>query len=319
MQPCRSTRASQQGRTLIEMLVAIAIGTIILVALSAIYISTARTARQSDAVARMNEDAAVAFHILGSALYPAGYSAPQRMVLPSGAGENGAASGVADRNFIGAAVRGCDRGFANVTADFDALGCNAAGTGSGAIAVRFEGDLVNTLPVKTGGGGSAVLPSDCLSHGVAANAVSAMQDAPRYSLVESRFFVQKGSTSKTPELYCAGNGNSFVTPQALLQYVEVMQFRYGITEDANSTVVRFYAAATDVNALGGTPDSNWKRVASVRICLRMVSAVRNTAESSGSYLDCDGSLRTWDDGHQRRTYTSTFALRNRSGILLGTP
>ena len=77
-------RRRQHGRTLLELMIAIAIGLVILLALGTVYLGTTRTNRQAGSVSRMSEDAAIAFSIMGSSLRMAGYSTPRALVLPGG-------------------------------------------------------------------------------------------------------------------------------------------------------------------------------------------------------------------------------------------
>lgn len=305
-------RGRQQGRTLLELMIAITIGLVILLALGTVYLGTTRTSRQAGSVSRMSEDAAIAFSLMGSHLRMAGYSVPRALILPGGALIGGVKLTAPDRNFTGAAVRGCDHGFVDALAAFDALACQTADTTKpAAVAVRFEGDAFNTVPVTVGG---VVNPSDCLNQAVdAAKATpSAIDPALNFRLIDSRFTAKLGG-SGTPELYCGGNGGNF-TPQPLMQFVEGMQLRYGLANDGNSRDVTHYATSDEVDALAGTLNDKWSRVVNLRVCVVMRSQGADQA-GAGNYIDCNGSSVASPDSLARRSFTAFYALRNRSGFL----
>ena len=120
----------QRGRTMLELLISMAIGSVVLGALMVIYLSTNASNRQSTAVSRMNEDAGIVMNLVGTQLRMAGFSLPRRQVAPGGAKVGNVLISVPDRNFIGAGIRGCDHGFVNLAAAFDSIACSAAATGS---------------------------------------------------------------------------------------------------------------------------------------------------------------------------------------------
>lgn len=308
-------RRSQSGRTLLELMIAITIGLIILAALGTVYLSTTQTNRQSADVSRMSEDAAIAFNFIGTQLRMAGFSQPRALVLPGGAIIGGVKQVAADRNFVGAAVRGCDHGFVDVTKGFYDLTC-AAGAKPAAIALRFEGDQFNTVPV-------GVNPSDCVNNSVTVTTPSAIDGKIDYALIDSRFLGAVSASSNTPELLCAGSGGTGATmfnAEPLTQYVDDIQFTYGVAADRSSRDVLQYMTAEQIDALpvsGGTAqpvDDRWSRVINVKACIVMRSENRNQA-GTNTYIDCDGGSAASADGYARRAFKSVFALRNRSGFL----
>jgi type IV pilus assembly protein PilW len=311
-------RRRMQGRTLVELMIAITLGMILTVALIAVYLSTATSSRQATAISRMNEDAAVALSLISAQLRMAGFSIPRKGVSPASALVGGVKTSAPDRNFIGAGIRACDQGFTNSTAAFKDLSCATASSGAAAFSVRFEG-------ADAGGTDSFrfLLPPniDCLGQSIDAGetTVGALGDA--YPLVESRFWVAANPTSGTSDLSCAGNGstNAF-TGKPLVQNVQDMRLRFGIAKDGQSSeVVQYINEAADVDKLGGTAEQNWSRVVTVRLCLLMRSAAASPADAGGSYVDCDGKSIPSNDGFIRRAYTQTVALRNRGGFAGTTP
>lgn len=311
-----AARRLQSGRTLLELMIALTIGLVILAALGVVYLSTTRTNRQSGDVSRMSEDAAIAFNLLGINLRMAGFSQPRALVLPGGAIIDGVKQVAADRHFVGAAVRGCDHGFADVKKGFYDLTCSA-GTGPAAIALRFEGDRFNTVPIGT-------TPSDCVNNAVTTATPSAIDATLTYALIDSRFVGQIGTTSNTPELLCAGSGGTgtaIFNAEPLTQFVDNVQFSYGVAADRESRDVIQYMSASQVDTLptsAANPvqmvDGRWSRVVNIKACIVMRSENRNQADT-GTYIDCDGNPAASADGYARRAFNSVYALRNRSGFL----
>jgi len=302
MSRCSPSSYTQSGFSLVELLVAMAIGLVMLGAILSIYMGTTVAGRQSDAVSRMGEDATIALETMARHIRMAAYSTPILMAARNAATVNGQVVQLADSNFAGAGIKGCDGGFSRTTASWDNLICTNSSTQPDDIAVRYEGDSFNT---EAAGGNSA---SDCLSQGVAENANSAANSSLQYVLVESRFFV-----SANKELSCAGNGQASFTSQPLVTGVEFMRVRYGIASDSTESQVIFFATAAEVNALGGSADQNWGRVVAVRICIQMVSP----SEDQGKvvpYHNCDGDLITPTDKYLHRAYSTTVSVRNRAGI-----
>ncbi len=302
----------QSGRTLLELMISLVIGLIIIGALLIIYLSTGSAGRQSTSVSRMNEDAAISLSFLTSNLRMAGFSQPRVNASPAAATVDGKRLTSADRNFVGAGIRGCDNGFANVSdaATLADLTC-ATVAGSSAFAIRFEGqtngllpELRNTLLVGTNA-------TDCLAQGVAANTASSLTGSSNFALVESRYFVRVSPSSGTNELFCAGNGNAFKPPQPLVQFVDELRVRYGVAASAGDREVSTYLTAAGVDALGGTVDDNWARVISVDVCIVMRSEGRDEA-GSGNYLNCDNVSTASAGGFLRRSYRTLVTLRNQS-------
>lgn len=306
-------RERQRGRSLLELMIAIAVGLLVLGALLIVYMGTSQTGRQSTSVTRMNEDATIALNYIGSSLRMAGFSFPRVNAPANSVSVNGIKIGLPDSNFEGAGIRGCDNGFADVKATFDALACAATPGSPAAFALRFEGDASNTTASGTN-------PTDCLSEAVTLDTPSTYDPTLNYKLVESRFYVRVGGASGTPELSCAGNGGlvPFGT-QPLMQSVEDMIVSYGVADDSVEHGVVNYVTATTIEGLPGTVDDRWGRVINVKLCLLMRSEQRDQAANGGRYMDCAGNPRSSADGLMRRAYSTVFTLRNRAGFATATP
>ena len=309
--PSRSPKR-QRGLTLLELMVSITIGLVILLALGTLYLGTTSTNRQMTSVSRMSEDAAIAFNLVGGNLRMSGFSTPRYKVLPGQALVDGVAKTAPNRNFTGAAIRGCDHGFIDPKANFADLDCQATGTQPAAIALRFEGDFFNTVKIAKPAGGTDFYPSDCLNSAVTALEKSASASGEDYTLIDSRFTIQPRGGDSVLELKCSGNGNAFL-PQPMIEFIENVQLTYGITSDAENHQVLYYGTAATVDALPGGVDDRWSRVVSIRVCMVLRSQARDQA-GAGNSIDCDGNSVASTDGLMRRSFTSVYALRNRSTI-----
>lgn len=309
-----SPASRQRGRSIVELMVALTIGLVILGALLLVYLSSSSSNRQTQTVERMNEDGAVALHFLASQLRLAGFSYPRLNVPPVSATFNNAELQLPDRYLVGAGLRGCDRGFVNAGVAFADLACATSGTGSAAVALRFEGDANNTVPTLAG------VAADCLGQ-TAPSVPAATGGGVNYRLVESRLWSRTSANIGVPELACGGNGGTAATinsfsPQPLVQLVENVALRYGLAGDGTArSNVRFVDAAT-VDALGGSVDANWSRVVSVQVCVLVRSEERDSA-GGGGYIGCDGQAAVATDGYTRRAYRTVVALRNRAGFVQG--
>jgi type IV pilus assembly protein PilW len=300
----RSGRSAQRGLSLVELMVAMTIGLFLMGAVGIIYVNTSTTSRSSTLESQMNEDAALALELLQQQIRLAGFS----NVDNSGA-----------RLFPGRAVRGCDGGFtanAGGTA-FEALTCNATGTGPDAISVRYEASLLNSQSVTTAGVQS---PGNCAHESIAAwdALAEGAASATPLTLADNRYYIANDADG-TPSLFCQGRtGAGFGTATALIPNIEDLQVQYAVTAlpTAGNPLphqVAGYVGADHV-ALGATA-ANWSRVSALRICLlartaRAAPTGDNSTADLGRYIDCNGTAQTATDRFLRRAYVTTIQLRN---------
>lgn len=286
---CYRSMHRARGLTLIEMLISIAIGLVVVVAVLVSFVGSGRAGRIQSAYAQMNEDAQIGLSILTREFQIAGYSAPSGLVNTAAAG----ATPIFALSYnlgTATAVFGCDTGFANASA-----GTLVCGTSTvPAFEVVYEADVKNTVP--TAGGA----PSDCLGNGIPGAAPF---------IARNRYFIATGASGR-PELYCASN-NAANSEQPLLENVEAMRVWYGVQVGAAPRQVVRYVSATDINGVGAT---EWSNVVSVRVCLLMRSS--ETVLSAGgtdtlTYRDCDSTQQTSNDRFLRRAYFTTSTLRSK--------
>lgn len=307
-----SSRLHQRGLSLVELMVALAVGLFLLGAVGSIYVATTQSTRGSTFEAQMNEDAALALELLRQQFQLTGFSGYQ----------TGANSDL--RNFQGQAVTGCNGGFSNAnlnsnTSNFADLACtsNTANTVPDAVTIRYEATLLNSFAVLSGG---VNRPANCAYEGIAAYDVGG---GVNISLAENRYFIAPDpANGNTPSLHCRGRTGAaanFSERVALIPNIEDLQILYAVTrlpvtDEALPHQVTAYLRADEITALGaGGGASPWNRVAGARICVvaRSPERVPGLTTELRQYVDCSGNRVTApNDGLIRRAYVTTVMARN---------
>lgn len=314
-------------------MVSLTIGLIIAAAAFSAYLGISGASKIAEAQGRMNEDAQAALSILNQQLRMAGNNPSQsnridHLVRAESSRQNPVYlptrtydDGVTPFPLSSFTIRGCDGTFSNITTatDIDHLTCVAGANAlPDAIAVSYEADRFNTVPMIVG---ADIFPTDCLGIKLTTNTATlptvvdgakALDDVT-YAVADNRFYI--GMSSSIPSLYCKGNGIGS-TPQALVENIEDMQFRYGVakaTIEPTKVAGYLYAYEFDANlAVLPNDAERWGKVITARICIvvRSESPVVSNALSA-RYLNCDGQLETAPpDLRLRHTYTTTVVLRN---------
>jgi len=281
------------GFTLIEMMVALAIGLAVVGALVAAGIASFANGRHADAMVQMTEDGALALQVMRQQVAQAGFSQPHGV----GGG------GMVLHRF--AAIVGCEAAsFTDLNAGIlAAANCNASDPDPAtpdALELAFEGDV---LPGQASnailGGPGGAQPLDCLGNSFAKTHDDATGDD--YWLNDSKFYVASGS------LYCHGPGHP--AGAALVQNVETLKVTYGMAAAPAAGQVVYYGSAPPP----GSP--LWANVVSVHLCVQVRSATpvldRTSAATLGGWIDCRNVRRTAGDGYLRRSFATTIVLQNR--------
>lgn len=296
--------AAESGFTLIEMMVALAIGLAVVGALIAAYLSSFASGRHSDAVVQITEDATLALNVMRQQVAQAGFSQPHGV---------GASGGLVLHRFR--AVAGCEAAsFADLQAAITApANCQATSPDratSDAVEVAYEGSV---LPAKASngilGGAGTPQPLDCLGNTFPRTHDDATGDD--YWLNDSKFYVTDGS------LYCHGPGNR--AGAAIVQNVETLQVTYGMaTAPLGDPSSAPDPAASQVAYYDDAPPPGsplWDNVVSIRLCVQVRSAAKvldkAAAPTLGNWIDCRNAQRSAADGYLRRTFTTTIVLQNK--------
>jgi type IV pilus assembly protein PilW len=334
----RTTSSRQTGVTLIELLVALAVGLVILGAVLTLYSANSSSRNQSVAMAEMAEDGTYALRTLSRHIRLAGFNPFQPGRDPIGTATfslyNPPHWGTSTLPIFGcsSAFTAPERGSGTFAAtSINLLTCDASNTASHAIAVTYEADTFNTVPTTTGN-----TPTDCIGSGLQMQTRTENGRAFNYFYVENRFYVKDNS------LYCVGNGGNVgaeyaVPAQPLVANVEQIFFSYGV---ATTTVVASTSTTTvstrPIGYLSGSAigdasgidnsssvDSNlqtldatvrWGRVNNVRICVLMRTSTQVLTDPQ-PYIGCDPTQDAIvpTDRFARRAFVSTVALRNTGG------
>lgn len=311
---------TQRGRSLIEVMVSLAIGLIVLGGILITTSSSTLSGQRSDAHSRLNEDSQTALAILVPQLRMAGYSS----VVTNGS------SPINSQRFAGPGVRGCDNGFAAPTGNNQWTGADvgsaystrlncAAGTGAPAIAVLYEADVFNTPPTNG-------LPSDCLGQQltqVPSSLSSSVNANDRVFIAENRYYLRRDASTNLFALSCAGSGNAS-NVQTLVENIQQMTITYGVAEESlvdSATGLsrpvaqtQRYLTATEIDtelAYAADDLDRWRRVVSVRLCITVRSTTQ-AANAPTAYEACDDTVVTPTDRFLRKTVRATVALRNRT-------
>jgi type IV pilus assembly protein PilW len=327
---------TNQGATLVELMVALTIGMVITAAVLATYQGASTASKTAEAQSRMHEDAQAALSILEQQLRMAGNNPDQALRVDSATPSlssrrnpvytptptyAGYTTLPASYALSAYALRGCDAAFGNLqtASDIDHLTCApGSSTEPHAIALSYEADRFNAVPTSVASGSQ---PTDCVGKPLAtitatvpvvAGATVASTEV-RYAVADNRFYID--SWGSVPSLYCKGNGIGS-TAQALVENIENLQFSYGVT--AVASTVAGYLTADEMGsnatlALLANDAARWQKAITVRICIVARSQDPVVASVlSARYVKCDGSLETAPpDLRLRRAYSTTVVLRNR--------
>ncbi|MBI3729875.1 MAG: PilW family protein [Burkholderiales bacterium] len=308
-----------KGRTLIEVMIAMAIGLVISLAVTSLFVSNSQTYRIFDDKSLMEEDGRMALNILAVHVRQAGYGNLMNsgFQADSGGGSTDYNPGVIAAN---EAVRGCTGGFVSETGD--PTQCNNTSTTPDAFLIKYVASGDNTNSVSASG---VAVPTDCLGQTIASSASGTY-------IVENRFYVASNPSTSRRELYCAGNGGvGFgVTPlnagQPFMENVVDMKITYGYDQQGTKSANSFFSAASLESPTVPEPMSNgalvdqtinpwetkWGRVVSAKICLVMRSANDNLTPAPTKYTDCSGTVVTATDKRLYTTFSTVVALRARA-------
>ena len=294
-----TARLAAAGFTLIEMMVALAIGMAVVGALIAAYLASFSSGRHSDALVQITEDATLALNVMRQQVAQAGFSQPH------GVGEAG---GLVLHAFP--AVAGCKAANfvdlqANIAAPSNCPSANPDAGTSDSLEVAFEGSVLpgNASNGILSGTGSSQQPLDCLGNSFAKTHDEATGDD--YWLNDSKFYVTGGS------LYCHGPGNA--AGAALVQNVELLQVTYGMAAAPAGAPGAGQIIYYDAAPPPGSP--LWANVVSVKLCVQVRSTAKvldkAAAPTLGTWIDCASAQHASTDGYMRRTFTTTIVLQNK--------
>jgi type IV pilus assembly protein PilW len=267
----------QRGMSLVELLVAMAIGLVITVVIANLFIGTKQTYRTQDDLSRMQENLRFAFQVIGRTVRQAGYRADWHRTM---------------EYVYGVGLSPID-------------GTNATGVNnSDTIIVRFQGSGTGTSAVNCvstnscAGADGRVL--DCLGNRVD------RQMGPGTGLnityVENRIEVRNGGANGGPALFCSINQG--VSWTEIVPDIEDMQVLYG--EKTGPIAVDRYLAA-------GTVGLSMVQVLNLRVALLHRSPNLSAGEVNTRQYNLLGTVvGPFNDQRIRTAATTNVVLRNRT-------
>jgi len=295
-----------RGLSLIELMIAMTIGLVILMAVSGAYVSGLSSQRSQTDISRLQESGRFAFELLAKAVRHGGYRNTYA-IYPTGA-TGGVASEFCSTATLGSQLLAVnDPVTLNPTSSTLATGTVSILNSSDAFRVRYFGD---DNAAGTAADGSVM---DCLGNPVRRGGDTS---AP----VEDTFYIATDSTTDPtnpqPALFCrnsttGGNGT------ALIPGVESMQILYGEDIDADGRIDRYVPYS-----LVSNPDNVFiLMVSMVVVTPNAVSPTRlaRTFSHFGTDYAAGGVAPAGDtgsvyaaaaDGRIRLQVSSKFAFRN---------
>ncbi|CCD29019.1 Putative type IV pilus protein [Candidatus Glomeribacter gigasporarum BEG34] len=224
-----SDMPAYQGHTLLELVIALALGLILTCTGLSLYQSQHVASERMEERARMTEAGFAALHLLSAHLRLSGFSAPPG--APFGAALFGCSAGrpVSANNSSGGSVCQPDRAIR-----------------SDSLEVRYVADSISTWPASNG------KPTDCL--GQAIPATQTPESSRAFAI--NRFFVRKSPASGQNELSCEGSGRRGVA-QPLVEGIEHLSVRYQLAGSEEWL---------DARAL---QPEQWNTVMAVELCVQV--------------------------------------------------
>jgi len=331
----RESVRRQYGVTLVELMVALALGLLITVAMLKVYVDASRMYRFNEGLARVQENGRFALEFIRRDARVAGFwgcysDAPltNQISATSDAWLDVAAGHITGTN---------DDGLNSA----DSITFRSA-TGSGTLVnttmTAISGD-VSVDSVATITSGMPVLISDCnngdifqvtgisgtsLAHAAgtntntSANLSKAYASGSRvYQAQQSTFCIAPGADPSQPSLRrlinptsgqtCASNGDE------LIEGVENLQILYGEDTDADSEGANGDGTANRYVPIG-TASLDIDRVVSVRLSL-LARSLNNNLTTAPSPYTFNGTAVTpgATDKYLRKVFTTTITLRNKAG------
>ncbi len=274
------SKGRQSGLTLIELLVALALGVFIAAGAAQVFVGSRASFEIIRAQSSMQESARFGMSFISEATRQAGY-------VNAGNVDNGndfAANLV--NVFQGINPRWPAEGEFEELAVVD--GTDDAGGAIGGIDVKANTDV---LRVRLQGDPEVTM-QDC-------SGADITSDEALY--VRMVFFV-----SNDDQLYCqVFDGVAWVDPVPLVGGIENMQVLYGLGGDpADRFRAQQYVSA------GAVPADSWREVMTVRVGLLAVSENEPLDRSSVNFTVLDEDLGGIADGKSRQVFTQTIALRS---------
>lgn len=330
----------QAGLSLVEVMVALAIGLVVVLGVTTLFSDSRQTARVQEGLARVQDNARIALHFLQQDIRMAGYvgcASKQALTydyvgVTAGDWSVDMTQPLRGHEGVGAlpvpalgwtapttATRVAGTDLVNVRRMADAMGRTnavsvAATAADQAILVANPTTLFGERP------GNVAVISDCAQAsvfevksftGAPAGIINDLGLSRTYPInsavarLSNQLYFVATRPGRRPSLWRQRLVGGVMTSEELVEDIEDMQILYGEDRDGNGTADR-YVRADEVGL-------DFNRVMSVRVGLLLASPepVGAAADSQPTRL-LTGVIAPPNDGRLRRVYATTIQLRNRS-------
>jgi len=280
-------RRQQDGVTLVELMVGIAIGLLVIaVAMGALMASRGITSTVSDATS-LQRQAAYAFRVMGQQIKQAG--SLELSLDPNDI--TGAAASSTNAAMVPVAFDPPDP--AGARPAFDRSTSTVVGADSPvSLTVGYQNYVEMTTSSATD---PTSLLRDCLGQNPAIGSGGSLATTP---VISSQF--QRNTT--TNELTCIGSGAAGA--QAIIGNVTDFQVRY-ITQAPNTTTMQYQSSAS---AIG-----DWSSVYAVDVCIELTGSETTTTDSGATYKNCSGTSTAYGN-RLKMVFHNVFQIRSQSRI-----
>lgn len=344
--PKHPWREHAKGMTLVELMIAMAIGLLIVLAVTMIYLSTAQHQRALERRSTSQENGAFVLQLLGreimnAGFYPATFPPKIADVTQQGMYDTypplessprqatdwqNSASNWPPAAYM-TAIYGCDGG----AFDVKAATCPTPDSSkSDTLVVNyFTSDPQAESGFRKDCNGSWVDSDGSNAERVGLGRSKKLAPllplfvSNRYTLTNLNNFVDQQAVV-TRSLACSGNGanpfNTVSAYQPLIQGIKDLRIRYGVYVDDTSLMPQRFYSATEVSALPsvtilGQSYSGWRRVTSVRVCVLTQSQgggvrLADKQDAPATYLDCDEQSQQQPSGQWVHRFVQVFGVRN---------
>lgn len=288
----------QRGLSLVELLVAMAIGLLVTLVVTEAYVNATSTQRSQNDKSRVQETMRFALDTLMYAVRKAGYRNP----AISGGSVTDFCGGVSARLMARNDAATVDPTAADLTTS--ETGAKTILNKSDVLRVRYNGDGATVSPFTADGS-----ITDCLGNGVPAN-----------QTVEDTFFIAADADNNNePSLFCYTSNAATAGSVAIVPGVESLQLLFGDDSNADASISRFVTSEA-VSAINNVRSVVISIVARSPNATAITSGTQVFTHFGAGYTGKDGTGTTVldagstftapDDHRARQMAGTTVALMN---------
>ncbi|MET3109347.1 type IV pilus assembly protein PilW [Oxalobacteraceae bacterium GrIS 2.11] len=301
---------TQYGATLVELMIAITLGSVLILAISRLTISTVSVQSSQNSVAAVHDTAGYALNNIAQSVRQAGF------VNYDNSNEL-----YANADFDSPGIYGLDASTLKASSYGVESPITSSNHSSDVLVVRFYGTGNSDSPILNCGGFPVTAPTSATS----------TETDRGWSI----YYVANDNNGE-PNLYCKYKKNKF-TAQSIAQGVESFQVLYGLdTSNPPDGIADQFLRSTEINRLDAAiseselyKHTHWKRITAVKVAILIRGSTRDRASGSDATYNLFGSAyanskSSADKGSQirvadipkeqqqyfRKVFTTTVNLKN---------